>query len=143
MPSSARVEHLNPSALARNPAFTQAVAVSGNVKTIYVGGQNAVNASGEIVGPSNLASQTDQVLKNVAAALEAAGAQLEHVVKWNIFIVQGQQLGTAFQEFQRTRGTRPNPPAITVMFVAALANPAFLIEIDAIAVVGEKPIERP
>jgi enamine deaminase RidA (YjgF/YER057c/UK114 family) len=134
MPSSARVEHLNPAALARNPAFTQVVVVSGNVKTIYVGGQNAVNASGEVVGRSNLASQTEQVLKNVAAALEAAGAQLEHVVKWNIFIVQGQQVATAFQEFQRTWGTRPNPPAITVAFVAALANPAFLIEIDAIAV---------
>jgi len=40
-----RVQYLNPETLHCNPAFTQAVAVSGAVKTVYVGGQNAVDAS--------------------------------------------------------------------------------------------------
>ena len=44
------VHHLNPPTLHRNPAYSQAVAVSGGARTIYVGGQNAVDASGAIVG---------------------------------------------------------------------------------------------
>jgi len=44
---------------------------------------------------------------------------------------------TADGTFQRAWGTRPNPPAITLAYVAALANPAFLVEIDAVAVVPQ------
>jgi enamine deaminase RidA (YjgF/YER057c/UK114 family) len=134
---SGRVEHINPPTLIRNPAFTQVIAVTGNVKTVYVGGQDAVDSSGAIVGPGDLAAQAQRALQNVATALDAAGAKIEHVVKWNILIVQGQNPGPAFQAFQRAWGTRPNPPAITVAFVAALANPAFLVEIDAVAVVPQ------
>ena len=68
-------------------------------------------------------------------ALAAAGAGLEHVVKWNIYIVQGQPIQPGFEVFQRIWGRRPNPPTISGMFVAGLANPDFLVEIDAVAVV--------
>ena len=130
-----RVEHLNPETLHHNPAFTQAVAVSGAVKTVYVGGQNAVDTSGKIVGQGDIAAQTEQVMQNIQAALAAGGASLEHVIKWNLYLVQGQRLQPGFEVFQRVWNRRPNPPAITMAFVAGLANPDFLIEIDAIAVV--------
>ena len=129
------VQHLNPETLHRNPAFTQAVAVSGAVKTVYVGGQNAVDISGKIVGQGDIAAQTEQVMKNIQAALAAGGASLEHVIKWNLYLVQGQPLQPGFEVFQRFWNRRPNPPAITMAYVAGLANPDFLIEIDAIAVV--------
>ena len=129
------VQHLNPETLHRNPAFTQAVAVSGAVKTVYVGGQNAVDISGKIVGQGDIAAQTEQVMKNIQAALAAGGASLEHVIKWNLYLVQGQSLQPGFEVFQRVWNRRPNPPAITMAYVAGLANPDFLIEIDAIAVV--------
>ena len=54
---SGSVQHLNPETLHHNPAFTQAVAVRGAVKTVYVGGQNAVNNAGEIVGQGDIAAQ--------------------------------------------------------------------------------------
>lgn len=133
-PQHGTVEYLNPSTLSRNPAFTQAIVVTGLAKTIYIGGQDAVDASGAIVG-DDIATQTEQVLHNIQAALAAAGAELEHVVKWTLYIVQGQPLGPGFAVFQRVWGTRPNPPTITAAFVASLANPAFLVEMDAIAVV--------
>src|SRR5215212_7714680 len=129
------VQHLNPETLHHNPAFTQAVAVSGTVKTVYVGGQNAVDISGAIVGQGDIAAQTEQVMKNVQAALAAGGASLEHVIKWNLYLVQGQPLQPGFEVFQRVWNRRPNPPAISMAFVAGLANPDFLIEIDVIAVV--------
>jgi enamine deaminase RidA (YjgF/YER057c/UK114 family) len=63
---------------------------------------------------------------------------LEHVVKWNVYIVQGQSPQPGFEVFRRVWGDRPNPPTITVLFVGGLANPDFLVEIDAIAVVPQE-----
>jgi enamine deaminase RidA (YjgF/YER057c/UK114 family) len=135
--SDGQVQYLNPDTLNKNPAFTNVVVVSGHVKTVYVGGQDAVDASGAIVGKGNLKAQTEQILKNIQAALAAGGAQLDHIVKWNIYILQGQPLQDGFEVFQRVWGNRPNPPAISVMYVAGLAHPDFLAEMDTIAVVPE------
>jgi hypothetical protein len=52
-------------------------------------------------------------------------------VFWTIQIVAGQPLAAAFTAFQGVWGTRPNPPAVSVAFVSALANPAFLVEVTA------------
>ena len=129
------VQHLNPDTLAKNPAFTQAVVVSEAAKTIYIGGQDAVDAAGKIVGKGDIRAQTEQVMHNLQAALAAAGAGIEHVIKWNIYVVQGQPLQPGFEAFQRVWGRRPNPPAVTMAFVTGLANPDFLVEVDAVAVV--------
>jgi len=132
-----QVQHINPDDLSKNPAFTNVIVVTGQVKTIYIGGQDAVDASGTIVGKGNIKQQTEQVLNNLQVALKAGGAELEHVIKWNVYIVQGQPLQSGFEAFQRVWGRRPNPPAITAMFVSGLANPDFLVEMDAIAVVSQ------
>jgi enamine deaminase RidA (YjgF/YER057c/UK114 family) len=107
------------------------------VRTIYVGGQDAVDASGAIVGKGDIKAQTEQILKNIQAALAAGGADLEHVVKWNLYVVEGQSLREGFEAFQRFWGKRANPPAISFMFVAALAHPDYLAEMDAVAVIPE------
>ncbi len=130
-----RVEFLNPDGLPRNPAFSNVAVVSGNVMTIYVGGQDAIDAEGKIVGIGDIAAQTEQVLHNLRTALEAAGALPEDVVKWNVFIVDGQDFASGYAAFQRVWGNRPNPPLITAAVVKGLAHPDFLVEMDAIAVV--------
>jgi enamine deaminase RidA (YjgF/YER057c/UK114 family) len=132
-----QVQYLNPDVLNKNPAFSNVIVVTGSVKTLYVGGQDAIDASGNIVGKGDFKAQTEQVLKNIQAALAAGGAQLEHVIKWNLYVLQGQPLRAGFEVFQRTWGNRPNPPAISMMFVSGLANPDFLLEMDAIAVVPQ------
>jgi enamine deaminase RidA (YjgF/YER057c/UK114 family) len=132
-----QVEYLNPETLHKNPAFTNVVVVTGPAKTVYIGGQNAVDASGAIVGKGDLKAQTVQVLHNIQAALAAAGARPEHVVKWTLFIVQGQSIAEGYAAFQSAWGNRPNPPAITMAFVAGLAHPDVLIEMEAIAVVPQ------
>jgi enamine deaminase RidA (YjgF/YER057c/UK114 family) len=133
-----KVQHLNPAGLHKNPAYTQAVVVSGNATTIYVGGQNAVDASGNIVGQGDISVQTERALKNLEIALKAGGAELQHVVKWNVYILQGQSAQAGFEAFQKVWGPRPHPPVITGIFVPALAHPDFLVEIDAVAVVPQK-----
>jgi enamine deaminase RidA (YjgF/YER057c/UK114 family) len=131
------VQHLNPDGLNKNPAFTHVIVVTGNVKTVYVGGQDAVDASGAIIGKGDIKAQAEQVFKNLQVALAAAGAGLEHVVKWNIYIVQGQPIQPGFEVFQRVWGAKPNPPVITGVFVSGLAHPDFLVEMDAVAVVPQ------
>ena len=128
-------QHINPDGLLKNRAFTQAIVTLGNIKTVYVGGQDAVDASGQIVGKGDLKKQAEQVLKNLQIALAAAGAKLEHVIKWNVYVVQGQPVQAGFEVFQQVWGERPNPPTITLLFVSGLAHPDFLVEVDAVAVV--------
>ena len=57
---------------------------------MYVGGQNAVDASGQVVGRGDIGAQAEQIFKNLETALEAGGGKLDHVVKWNVYVVQGQ-----------------------------------------------------
>lgn len=132
-----QVQYMNPDNLPKNPAFTNVVTVTGSVKTVYVGGQDAVDPSGAIIGKGDLKAQTEQILKNIQTALAAGGAQLEHIIKWNVYVVQGQSVQEGFEAFQHVWGNRPNPPALSVLFVAGLAHPDFLAEMDAIAVVPE------
>lgn len=130
------VEYINPVGMIKNPAFTQVVVTSGPVKTVYVGAQTAVNGSGEIIGKGDIVRQTQQVLMNVETCLTAAGAKPEHIVKWNIYIVQGQPIQSAFEASMRWWGGRPNPPANSVMYVAGFPMlPDILLAIDAVAVV--------
>lgn len=133
-----QIQYINPDGLPKNPAFTNVIVVTGKVKTIYIGGQDAVDASGKIVGKGDIRQQTEQVLANLQTALKAAGAELEHIIKWNVYVVQGQPLQPGFEVFQQVWGNRPNPPAITFMFVSGLSNPDFLVEMDAIAVVPQE-----
>ncbi len=132
------VQYINPDGLSKNPAFSQVVTTQGKGKTIYIGGQNAVNAQREIVGSGDIAEQTEQVMKNLQTALSAGGATFENLIKLSIYIVQGQDLYRGFQASQKYLGNLENPPAITGLFVAALAHPDYLVEIEAIAFVPKE-----
>ncbi len=131
------VRYINPNGLPKSDAFTNVIVVTGSVRTVYVGGQDAVDESGTIVGKGDIRTQAEQVLDNLQAALVAGGASLEHVIKWNVYVVEGQPPQPAFEVFQRVWGDRPNPPTITLVFVSGLAHPDFLLEMDAVAVVPQ------
>ncbi|MEI6089486.1 MAG: RidA family protein [bacterium] len=132
-----KIKYINPEGLMKNPAFSQVVVTNGAGKTIYIGGQNSVNANREIVGKGNIAEQTEQIMKNLEIALESCQAGFDNLVKLNIYIVQGQDVLAAFQASQSYFAKAENPPAITAVFVAGLGNPEFLLEIEAIAFVEE------
>lgn len=137
MKNTGSTEFINPDSLSKNPAFSQVAVIKGNHKTIYIGGQDAVDSKGSIVGKGNLEQQAQQVLTNVEAALKAGGAGFEHVVKWNIYFVKGQSPQNALKVFQPKLSKLKSPPLVTGVFVEALANPDFLLEMEAIAVVPE------
>jgi enamine deaminase RidA (YjgF/YER057c/UK114 family) len=119
-----------------NPAFSQ-VAVASGSRTIYISGQVAVDKTGAVVGAGDLEAQTTQVMKNLGLALQAAGASFADVVKITTYVVdykpeQRGAIGRARSAFFAGR----TPPASTLVGVSALAAPGWLIEIEAIAVVG-------
>ena len=129
------VQHLNPAGMHRSPAYSQGVSVAAGARTVYIGGQNGVDAEGKIVS-NDLATQTEQVYANMAKVLEEAGGTLHDIIKWTIFVLQGQDIRPGLAVFQRVWGNEAPPPAITVMMAPGFANPDFLVEIEAIAVIG-------
>jgi enamine deaminase RidA (YjgF/YER057c/UK114 family) len=130
------VQHLNPETLHSNPVFTQAILVPSGARTLLIGGQNAVNRHGQLVGKGDVVAQSAQALGNLKAVLDAAGATLEDLVKVTVVIDQQADLRAAFGAWMNVWGARTNPPTVTVLRVAGLANPDYLIEIEAQAVLA-------
>lgn len=135
MPGS--VLHLNPEGLYSNPLFTQVVVTRGDLRTVRVAGQAPIDAAGRVVGVGDLARQAEQVFENVGIALAAVGVELGAVVRWTFYLVQGQPAGPVVDVYRRVWGERPNPPMVTLLYVAALANPDYLFEVETLAVVPE------
>ncbi|CAN5468788.1 RidA family protein [soil metagenome] len=130
---SSAIEFLNPDELLKNPAFSQVAITKGNGRTIYIGGQNAITKDLEIIGKGDIAVQTDYVLKNIETALTACGATVDDLFKLTIYIVQGQDMRKGFEGAQRFMKKLRNPPVISGIVVAGLANPDYLVEIEAVA----------
>ena len=127
------IRHINPEGLHQSPAFSQAVVVEQPTKTIYIGGQNGVDADGKVVGPT-VGEQASQAFHNLATILESEGASLADIVHWTIAVVEGNSFDEGVAAFQQVWNPADPPPAITVHVVAGL-GPGFLVEIDAVAVV--------
>ncbi|MCP5025252.1 MAG: RidA family protein [Actinomycetia bacterium] len=130
------LRHIRPGGLANNPAYTHVVAARG-AETVFVSGQVALDADGQLVGAGDLGAQTTQVMRNLETALAAAGATFADVTKITTFVVDYQPGHRAV--IAEARGQflpSANPPASTLVGVTALATPDFLIEIEATAVVG-------
>jgi len=112
------------------PAGPYAPAVTF-ARLIFVSGQAAVDpATGELSGP-DIESQTEQVLKNIASILEAAGSGLSHVVRCGVFLTDITEFSRMNTVYQRMFGD--NRPARTTVQVTALPRPGLRVEIDAIA----------
>ena len=128
------ITHINPDGLHRNPAFSWAVRVPAGHDTLYVGGQNGVGPDGTVVG-TGVGEQTRQAFANLTTCLQAAGASITDVVKWTILCVEGAPLHEGFAVFGEIWPGDAPPPAITFAFVAGLAVPGALVEIEAVAAI--------
>jgi len=129
-------EYINPPSLfpSQDSGFSQAVAASGT-RTLYVSGQTAWDANRQLVGGTDLADQARQAFRNVQTVVEAGGGGMSDVVSLRIYIVdyrpeKATAVGGALREFFST----PAKPATTWIGVVSLADPGFLIEVEAIAV---------
>jgi len=99
-------------------------------RTLYVAGQTSRDRQGNIVCKGDAAGQTRQALENMKKVIEGAGGRMEDVAKTTVFITDikhREAVGRVRKEF-----FRGDPPANTLLVISALADPAFLVEIEAI-----------
>ena len=134
--SAPKITRTNPPELSTPTGYTHVVEVTGPVKTIYIAGQIAFDKSGAIVGKGDMKAQTEQVFKNLEAALAAAGAKFSDVVKMNTYVTDMSQVAVIREV--RGRYFSSTTPASTLVQVAALARPELMIEIEVIATVPIK-----
>ncbi len=128
-------EYKNPPGLSTPRGYSHTVSVTGG-RTVYVAGQVAYNAQGEVVGKGDLRAQARQAFENLRIALAAAGASFKDLVKINTYVVgyKPDQL-PILREVRAEMLKDLAPPASTLVGVQGLVNPDLLIEIEATAVI--------
>ena len=130
----ARIQRISPQGLVSSPAFSHVAIVPPGATTIYVGGQNAVDAEGSLVGEGDVAMQSARALENARIALAAAGATFGDVVQWTVLFVDGVDLAAAYGGIASELAS-DEPALVTGARVTALGVPGALVEISAVAAV--------
>ncbi len=130
------IEFIDPATHFRAPAYAHVGVVHGDYRLVFISGQVAMDEGGTVVGPGDPAAQAEQAYRNLLGALKAAGAKPEHIVKWNGYVV-GDHDWRAILRTARAKLLPDVRPASTHVRVAALMDPAYLVEIEAYAVVAD------
>jgi enamine deaminase RidA (YjgF/YER057c/UK114 family) len=129
---------INPPALPVPMGYTQVVATEGS-RTIYVAGQVSVDVVGNVVAPGDVIGQARRAFTNVKSAVEAAGATVEDIAKVTWYVVGYRSELLPQLAAARRVVFGDHAPASTLIGVAALANPDYLIEVEAVAVIDAPP----
>jgi enamine deaminase RidA (YjgF/YER057c/UK114 family) len=123
-----------PEGVAPGRGYTQVVTGSGRV--VGISGQVALDASGKVVGAGDPAAQARQVFENLRLCLAAAGASFGDVIKLTYFVTDVADMPAIRTVRDELLGT-DRLPASTAVQVAALVSPEFLLEIEALALIGD------
>ncbi len=130
MPSQ---QYLNPDTMSRPRGYTQVVKVQN---TVYIAGQVGVGQDGNVVGKSDPEAQARQVWRNIEAAVKSVGGTLQNIVKTTTYVTN-IEYAAAVRKVREEMYRSSSPPTSTLLVVAGLASPDFMMEIEAIAVVGQ------
>jgi enamine deaminase RidA (YjgF/YER057c/UK114 family) len=123
-----------PEGVAPGRGYTQVVTGSGRV--VAISGQVALDASGKVVGARDPAAQARQVLENLRRCLASAGTGFGDVIKLTYFVTDVAHMPAIRAARDELLGTE-RLPASTAVQVAALVSPEFLLEIEALALIGD------
>jgi len=126
------LERINPEGLAQ-PGGYHHVVKDGN--TIYVAGQVSRDKEGKTVGVGDAAAQAEQIFSNVQEALEAAGSDMNHIKKLNVFMTHREDI-PAYRVARGKFISDDALPVSTLILCAGLADPDFRMEIEVIASVS-------
>jgi enamine deaminase RidA (YjgF/YER057c/UK114 family) len=130
----AKITRINPKTISKPfTNYAHVVTVEGAKKLVFCAGQVAADVDGKVLPPDNFEAQTKMVMKNLTNALAAGGAKLSDVTKVTIYICNPHDVPKARGILHDYFGG--HPPGSTLCILRGLANPNFLLEIEAIAAV--------
>jgi enamine deaminase RidA (YjgF/YER057c/UK114 family) len=130
----AKITRINPKTISKPfTNYAHVVTVEGAKKLVFCAGQVAADVDGKVLPPDNFERQTKMVMKNLTNALAAGGAKLSDVTKVTIYICNPHDVPKARGILHDYFGE--HPPGSTLCILRGLANPNFLLEIEAIAAV--------
>jgi enamine deaminase RidA (YjgF/YER057c/UK114 family) len=127
----------NPPGMSSPPTYSHIVEVNGPHRTVYIAGQTGADASGKVA--QGFRAQALQVMENLKTALASVGGDFEHVVKLNSYLTDIEANANEFREVRARYFTNKSAlPASTLVQVVRLANPTYLLEVEAIVVLPPK-----
>jgi enamine deaminase RidA (YjgF/YER057c/UK114 family) len=119
--------------LAQTVDYAYAATTMAPVRSIWLAGACPLDAAGATVAAGDYAGQMHQVMHNMSAALQAAGASLTDIVKTTVYVAttRRQDLGTAWNAYREHMGSHDVPS--TLLGVAVLGYDDQLVEVEAVA----------
>jgi reactive intermediate/imine deaminase len=114
--------------------FSQAIAIEAKGKLVFISGMTARRPDGSIAGIGDVEAQTRQVCENLKSAVEAAGGTMEDICRVDVYVRNIEH----FDKIHKVRREyfKAPAPASTMVEVTKMVSPEYLIEINAIAVIG-------
>jgi len=114
--------------------FSQAIAIEAKGRLVFISGMTARCPDGTIAGIGDVEAQTRQVCENLKSAVEAAGGTMEDICRVDVYVRNIEH----FEKIHKVRREyfKAPAPASTMVEVTKMVSPEYLIEINAIAVIG-------
>ena len=115
--------------------FSHATMIEAHGRLVFISGMTARRADGTIAGIGDIEAQTRQVCENVKSAVEQAGGNLDDICRVDVFVRNMEH----FDQIHKVRREyfKPPAPASTMVEVCKMTSPEYLIEMSAIAVIGD------
>ena len=127
------MRHSNPAGMTQPAAYSQVVEVNGPHRLVFVAGQTGVDAGGKAA--QGFRAQAEQAFTNIKTALASVGGSMDHVVRLTTYLTDIQQDADIYREVRASFLTNKSAlPASTLVQVTRLADPSYLIEVDATAI---------
>lgn len=129
----AKIEKIAAKSVFDPPTYSQAIRVTGVQSVVFVSGQVAYDKKGGASHPGDFKAQAREVFRAVVAQVKAAGGTAQSIVKINTYLTDIRYRADLAPIRAEVFGKQP--PASTLVQVSALAQPDWMIEVEAIAVI--------
>lgn len=123
--------YIEPDTLMPTPTYTHAVEVMGPGRLIYTSGEQGRDRDGKF--KADMRAQSIQAFENLKAALAAAGATFDNVIKLNVYMIDLRKNQPIFSEVKQRYVNKSAPPASTTVQVPLLTRDEALVEVEAVA----------
>lgn len=129
-----KIHFANPKNVHEVTGYSHVGYFDGPARVVYISGQVARNEKGEVVGIGNVEMQARQTFQNISNILDSLGANMQHVIKLNIYATRLDQVPAIRKVRDEFFPANSEKPCSTLVGVTGLVSPEYLLEIEAVAV---------